>query len=149
MSEHIQNYEIREYPATKWICSTEENVVPSADPMNGWKEKFNNNIFSAMSSSQWKKQASSKLFKKLFKYISGANTMGEEIPMTTPAIVKHTPTGDDIEDMKMCFWLGSEWENKEAPLPIGKDTASTEVYNGKGAKVRRKQFIVARYIILL
>ena len=102
-----------------------------------------------MSSSQWKKQASSKLFKKLFKYISGANTMGEEIAMTTPAIVKHTPTGDDIEDMKMCFWLGSEWENKEAPLPIGKDTASTEVYNGKGAKVRIKHFIVARYINFL
>ena len=62
--------------------------------------------------------------------------MGEEIPMTTPAIVQHIPKGEDLEDMKMCFWLGSAWESKDHPQPIGKDIASTEVYNGKGVKVR-------------
>ena len=64
--------------------------------------------------------------------------MGEEIPMTTPAIVQHIPKGEDLEDMKMCFWLGSAWESKDPPQPIGKDIASTEVYNGKGVKVRAR-----------
>jgi len=138
--EKKESYEIRQYPETKWICTTTNNVVPSADPLNNWREEFNNNIFSAMSAKKYKKQASSKQFFKLFKYISGANSMGEEIPMTTPAIVKHIPTGKDLEDMKMCFWLGTEWETKEAPQPIGKDAASTEVYAGKGMKVYVRQF---------
>ena len=73
--------------------------------------------------------------------------MGEEIKMTTPVPVKHTPTGNDKEDMKMCFWLGSVWENKEAPQPIGKDAATTEIKQGKGMKVwklvnSRKYFVV-------
>jgi len=135
-----ENYEIRQYPETKWICTSTNDVIPSADPLNGWKEKFNNNIWSAMSSKKYKKQPSSKQFMKLFKYISGVNTMGEEIPMTTPAIVKHTPTGEDLENMKMCFWLGSEWETKDAPKPIGKDSASTEVYAGKAKKYYIRQF---------
>jgi len=138
--EKNENYEIRQYPATKWICNTENDVIPSADPLNGWKEKFNNNIFTAMASKKYKKQSSSKQFMKLFKYISGVNTMGEEIPMTTPAIVQHIPKGEDLEDMKMCFWLGSAWESKDPPQPIGKDIASTEVYNGKGVKVYVRQF---------
>ena len=61
--------------------------------------------------------------------------MGEEIEMTTPVPVKHIPTGDDKEDMKMCFWLGKEWENKDAPEPLSKDAATTQIYQGKGMKV--------------
>jgi len=133
--ESKQDYELRQYPATKWVCNNLKDVVPSADAMNGWQEKYDNNPLAAMSSRDWKKQASSKQFMKLFKFISGVNTMGEEIKMTTPVPVKHTPTGNDKEDMKMCFWLGSVWENKEAPQPIGKDAATTEIKQGKGMKV--------------
>jgi len=133
--ESKQNYELRQYPATKWVCNTQKDVVPSEDAMNGWQERYNNNPMRAMSSKDWKKQASSKMFMKLFKFISGVNTMGEEIEMTTPVPVKHIPTGDDKEDMKMCFWLGKEWEDKDAPEPLSKDAATTKIYQGKGMKV--------------
>lgn len=118
-----------------------KDVVPSADAMNGWQERYDNDPLRAMSSKDWKKQASSKQFMKLFKFISGVNTMGEEIKMTSPVLVKHIPTGNDIENMKMCFWLGKEWENKDAPKPLGKDVASTEIYQGKGVKVRMAYFL--------
>ena len=81
----------------------------------------------AMSSKGWKKQASSKMFMKLFKYISGANSMGQEIDMTTPVRTKHTSKGDDKEDQQMCFWLGNEWQTKPAPEPLGKDATTTKV----------------------
>jgi len=138
--ETKENYELRQYPATKWVCNTMKDVVPSADAMNGWQERYNNDPLRAMSSKEWKKQASSKQFMKLFKFISGVNTMGEEIEMTTPVPVMHVPTGDDIEDMKMCFWLGSEWQNKDAPQPLGKDAATTKIREGKGMKVYVHRF---------
>ena len=134
-NQNFQNYEIRQYPATKWICNKNERVIPSADPMNGWQEKYDNDPFKAMSSSAWKKQASSKMFMKLFKYISGANSMGQEINMTTPVPTKHIPKGNDVEEQQMCFWLGTPWQNKEAPQPFGKDAATTEVWKGKEFKV--------------
>ena len=103
--------------------------------MNGWQEKYDNDPFKAMSSSGWKKQASSKMFMKLFAYISGANTMGQEVKMTTPVPVKHVPKGYDLEDMVMCFWLGSPWQDKPAPQPLPKHAKTTEIFEGKALKV--------------
>ena len=105
--------------------------------MNGWQEKYDNNPLRAMSNKAWKKQASSKMFMKLFKYISGANSMGKEIDMTTPVPTKHTPKGEDKEDQQMCFWLGKEMQNKQAPEALGKDAATTEVVQGEGIKVNQ------------
>jgi hypothetical protein len=105
--------------------------------MNGWQEKYDNNPLRAMSNKAWKKQASSKMFMKLFKYISGANSMGQEIDMTTPVPTKHTPKGKDKEDQQMCFWLGKEMQNKQAPEALGKDAATTEVVQGEGIKVNQ------------
>ena len=90
-----------------------------------------------MASKGWKKQASSQMFFKLFKYISGANSMGQEIDMTTPVPTKHTPKGNDKEDQQMCFWLGNEWQNKPAPQALGKDAATTEVVQGESFKVNQ------------
>jgi len=138
--ESKQNYEVRQYPATKWICNTDKSVTPSADVMNGWQEKYDNNPLRAMSSRGWKKQASSKMFMKLFKYISGANSMGVEIDMTTPVPTKHTSTGNDKEEQQMCFWLGSKWQNKPAPAALGKDLETTRVVQGQAIKVYVRRF---------
>ena len=121
----------------KWICNTDKNVNPSADVMNGWQEQYDNNPLRAMSSRGYKTQASSKMFMKLFKYISGANSMGEEIDMTTPVLTKHTPKGKNKEEQQMCFWLGIEWENKPAPLALGNDIATTELVQGHDIKVNQ------------
>ena len=46
--------------------------------------QFNNNPFLAMSSSDWEKTPSSKMFKTLYKYIIGLNEDNKEIEMTRP-----------------------------------------------------------------
>ena len=104
--------------------------------MNGWQEKYENDPLRAMSSSGWKKQASSKMFMKLFKYIAGANSMGEEVEMTTPVPTKHTPIGNDVEEQVMCFWLGSPWQDTSAPQPLAKDAKDTKIVQGKAIKVQ-------------
>ena len=34
-----QNYELRRYPAAKWVCTKENDVDPMADPMHDWETK--------------------------------------------------------------------------------------------------------------
>lgn len=109
--------------------------------MNGWQQKYDNDPLKAISSSGWKKQASSRMFMKLFKYISGANSMGKEVDMTTPVPVKHTPTGNvfaNMEEQQMCFWLGSQWQDKSAPPALHKDAEDIKVIHGKPLKVTLK-----------
>ena len=130
-----QGFEVRQYPAAKWVCNTDKNVIPSADPLNGWQQKFDNDPLKVMSSSDWKNQASSKMFMKLFKYISGANSQGQEVKMTTPVPTKHTTKGYDSEETQMCFWLGKKWQDQIAPRPLEKDAADTEVVETQPRKV--------------
>ena len=117
------------------------NIDPSADGMNGWQEKFDNDPFKAMSSKLWKKQPSSKMFMKLFRYIAGANMMGEEVKMTIPVPTKHTPEFNDLEEQVMCFWLGTPWQNKPAPKPLAKDAQSTKIVQGQPLKVKYRRFL--------
>ena len=51
--------------------------------------QFNNNPFLAMSSSDWEKTPSSKMFKTLYKYIIGLNEDNKEIEMTRPGKRTH------------------------------------------------------------
>ena len=46
------NTEMREYPAATYACTKMSGVVPSADPMNGWQEKFGNDPLAAMAASK-------------------------------------------------------------------------------------------------
>jgi len=118
------NTEMREYPAATYACTKMSGVVPSADPMNGWQDKFDNDPLAAMAASkngQKKDKAPrNKMFMKLFKYILGVNAESAEIEMTTPVPTSHSGTVD-LEDQEMCFWLGSPWQASDPPSPIDKD----------------------------
>ena len=46
------NTEMREYPAATYACTKMSGVVPSADPMNGWQDKFDNDPLAAMAASK-------------------------------------------------------------------------------------------------
>jgi len=130
-------YELREYPAAKFVCTKMSEVVPSKDPMNGWQQTFNNNPLVAMSASKRAKKKDkaprNKMFMRLFKYILGVNSEGVEIDMTTPVPTTHFArlnqdgeVVEDLEDQEMCFWLGQEWQNKPLPEPIKDDVYVTE-----------------------
>jgi len=117
--EKGDGYEVRVYPSSKWACTKEYDVDPINDPMNDWQENFNNNPFLAMSSSDWEKTPSSKMFKTLYKYIIGLNEDNKEIEMTRPVINKMIPQRRTRKyDEEMCFWLGPDYDRREPPRPI-------------------------------
>jgi len=130
-------YELREYPAAKFVCTKMSEVVPSQDPMNGWQQKFDNNPLVAMSASKNAKKEDkaprNRMFMRLFKYILGVNSKGKEIDMTTPVPTTHFArvnqdgqVVEDLEDQEMCFWLGQEWQDKALPKPIKDDVYLAE-----------------------
>ena len=121
-----QDYELREYPGQKWVCTEMEDIDPTADPMNNWEEEFGNNPYEAMASDKWKEQTSSKMFMKLFKYIAGVNKDFVEIEMTTPVTTVHDPNSPTNEKQEMCFWLGTMYQTKPAPEPMMSDVMIKE-----------------------
>merc|ERR1712223_1319195 len=117
------NYEIREYPASKWVC-TEEVKNVDEDPYENWRSRFDNDGRRAMmqiSAEEKRKGEKKGMFMKLFKYILGVNIEATEIEMTTPVTTKRTKMALNREKHQMCFWTGSEWEDKELPKPIKDD----------------------------
>lgn len=71
-----------------------------------------------MSSSDWKDTPSSKMFKTLYKYLIGLNEDNKEIEMTRPVINKMIPQRRTRKyDEEMCFWLGLDYDRREAPRP--------------------------------
>ena len=135
--ETNDNYELRQYKSQKWVCTMMDNIDPTKDPMNGWEKKFNNDPYLAMSSSEYNDQPASKMFKKLFKYITGVNKMAKEVEMTRPVIVTHLPKESGKERQITCFWLGSEWQGKTAPQPLEDDV---RIMKSKPLKVFVRKF---------
>jgi len=119
--EKTEDYELRQYQTEKFVCTSMYDIDPTQDPMNGWQDKYYN-AFLAMMFGPWKKQPSSKMFMKLFNYISGRGNTGEtEVSMTAPVPMIHKPNAEGIEKQTMCFWLGTEYRDKEAPAPTSSD----------------------------
>ena len=81
-------------------------------------------------------------FRKLFKYISGANTSSIKIEMTTPVtqsikIDMTTPVTQKFQDgeMIMKFFLPRKFQLKTAPQPLSKDLSIVIVKGGKYAVI--------------
>merc|ERR1711934_18581 len=66
------DYEIREYGASKWVC-TEEVKNVDEDPYENWRERFDNDGRKAMMQTNREEKRKDKkgMFMKLFKYIIG------------------------------------------------------------------------------
>jgi len=105
------SYEIREYPAVKWVCT---DLTYKREDNTAAEEEDDDNELSIikrmqqmMNSAGWKKRPSSSMFMKLFRYISGVNEERQEVEMTVPVLNKMTPMEDDQMNMDMCFYLDS------------------------------------------
>tara|TARA_B100001250_G_scaffold360149_1_gene337467 strand:+ start:348 stop:941 length:594 start_codon:yes stop_codon:yes gene_type:complete len=70
-------------------------------------------------------------FRKLFKYISGANLSSEKIDMTTP--VTQTEKGDDLF---MQFYLPSKFKKKTVPIPSSSEVEIVTVQGGYYAVIK-------------
>ena len=126
-----EEFELRKYPKSKWVCTKAENVDGAEDLLNGWQDTYDNNAMAAMAAKKrnyrkkeketGKKDARHGMFKNLYQYISGVNSEYEEIEMTSPATIQHNVVEGSVENIEMCFWSGAEWNDKEMPEPIKKD----------------------------
>jgi hypothetical protein len=104
-------FEVREYPAVKWVCT---DMTYEMDPTEVVEEEVESefgmldNLRKMMSGKSWKKKPSSKMFMRLFRYISGVNGERQEIEMTSPVLSKMSPNEDGTEmKNRMCFYLDS------------------------------------------
>ena len=92
-----------------------------------------------MSKKSWKKKPSSKMFMKLFRfvspeiliffslsifsrYISGVNKQSEEIEMTVPVLTRMKLLENNMINKQMCFYLNKKHQ-ENPPTPIDKDVA--------------------------
>ena len=97
------NVEIRRYDASKWACATTK-----------------------CSAEQCSKSYQSKMFRKLFKYISGENDLSQKIPMTAPVTmtfksVSDSKIGPDSEvSYEMGFFVPKDF-NAKTPNPTGEN----------------------------
>ena len=69
----MQQYEVRSYPASKWICTNKVEDLDE-DPYKNWRLKYRNG-FEAMREVRKEKKRNEKeddsMFKRLYKYIIG------------------------------------------------------------------------------
>merc|ERR1711915_242109 len=90
----FEEWEVRRYPATKWISTDARDVMPHDGP------------------------ESSKAFYRLFHYIDGSNNLNTKIPMTAPVTMRIFPgEGPDCEsNFTMSFYIPSDMQ-EDPPLP--------------------------------
>lgn len=134
--QKFKNYEEREYPSVKWAC-TELTYTPEVDDSEEG-DSFNliKMMQQMMSKKNWKNKPSSKMFMKLFRYISGVNKERKEIPMTVPVLSKRTNHKDGQITTDMCFYIDPE-NQKNPPQP---EDSEVRIVQNKKMRVFVHQF---------
>merc|ERR1719334_338926 len=117
----VQNYwgyEERLYPSVKYVC-TDMTYERSEKEYGGeGKEAFNIvKMIQELASKESKERPSSKMFMKLFRYISGVNAEQKKIDMTSPVLTTMQELEDNRMYKQMCFYLTME-NQISPPLPL-------------------------------
>jgi len=78
--KELDGYEMRQYQSVNWVC-TEATYKMEREP---------------------------EMFRKLFRYISGANKEQEEVEMTVPVLSQMNLLADGMVNKQMCFYLNKK-----------------------------------------
>merc|ERR1712002_1217078 len=106
-----ETYQLRNYPSARFACVRTEMDAPVGDSSS--TQGFLSALQQMVSMFQgMRDRPESKMFMKLFKYISGANQEGQEIPMTRPVRTHYKPMAGNMEEQVMCFYVPSAWGPK-------------------------------------
>ncbi len=70
-SRIVQDYEVREYPRSKWICTKDVVDIERDDPFRDWKTKYDADPFKVLASPEFLKVKDVKMFFSLMGYIMG------------------------------------------------------------------------------
>jgi len=122
--QNYGNYKKRKIPSASYVC-VQDKVDTAADPLAGLTFNGIEDAIEVMQSRRWNKRPSSKMFKKLFKYISGVNDRTEEINMTRPVTTLHHVEKKDylgnVEVQEMCFYLPQKYQANHIHQGDGQD----------------------------
>jgi len=125
--QKFDDYEEREYPAVTWACTEETYTMVEEDEEDKSEWDLVRMMKEMTSKKNWKNRPSSKMFMRLFRYISGVNEQREKIEMTVPVLMEKTPHEDGTITNSMCFYLGKEHQaNPPQPEEEGVTIQKTE-----------------------
>jgi len=120
LQKYPEGYEERLYPSMKFACSELTYPMEAEEKKEGGEWGLLDMIKKMTSGKSWKKDPSSKIFMKLFRYISGINSEQEEIEMTIPVLTTLKEVGEGMMYKKMCFYLGRKHQaNPPTPTEEG------------------------------
>jgi len=110
VTQDFGRYEKRQYHELSMVC-THHEVDTAEDPFAGLRGV---NPWALMQSRRFQKTPQSRMFRRLFRYISGVNQQGEEVEMTTPVSTLHKIVSEDqqgkVELQLMCFYLPGKYQ---------------------------------------
>jgi len=121
--QKFDDYEERMYPSVKWACTEmtyERNEEDPVEEEGGNQWSIIKMMQEMMSQKSWKNRPSSKMFMKLFRYISGVNQQSEEIEMTVPVLTRMILMEDNMINKQMCFYLNKKHQ-ANPPTPVDPD----------------------------
>jgi len=120
--QKFDDYEERVYPSVRWACT--EMTYKRSNEENSEKEPVDeSNVGEIIQKMMGNKdKPSSKMFLKLFRYISGVNKQSEEIEMTVPVLTRMKLLEDNMIFKKMCFYLEKKHQ-ESPPTPIDEDVS--------------------------
>jgi len=128
--QKFDGYEEREYPNLKLACAEETYPMEEEDGEDNGEDGMN--VLKMMmemitAGKDRKKKPSSKMFMKLFRYISGVNQEREKIEMTVPVLMEKTPHEDGTMTTDMCFYIEKKHQaNPPQPEEEGVRIVETE-----------------------
>lgn len=121
--QKFDDYEERVYPSVKWACTEmtyERSEEDNEEEETGSEWNVIKMMQEMMNKKSWKTRPSSKMFMKLFRYISGVNEQTEEIEMTVPVLTQMTLQEDNMINKQMCFYLNKKHQ-ENPPTPVDED----------------------------
>lgn len=121
--QKFDGYEKRVYPSVTWACTEmtyEWNEEEDGQEIAGTDQNVITMVEEMMRQKSWKNKPSSKMFMKLFRYISGVNDQTKEIKMTAPVLSKLKLLENNFINMQMCFYLEKKHQDNP-PNPVDKD----------------------------
>merc|ERR1711990_605251 len=123
--KQFDGYEMRLYPSVKWACTeltyeredTEEEVEVETDEAVA--------TLKALQEYQSKKKdrknrPQTKMFMKLFRYISGVNKEQDEVAMTAPVLTSMKLLEGNQITKEMCFYIEKKHQ-ANPPTPVDPD----------------------------
>merc|ERR1712055_480265 len=120
--QKFDGYEKRVYPSVTWACTEmtyEWSKEEDGQEIAGTDQNVITMVEEMMRQKSWKNKPSSKMFMKLFRYISGVNDQTKEITMTAPVLSKLKLLENNIINMQMCFYLEKKHQDNP-PNPAEK-----------------------------